>query len=312
MALAVKPRKPLKGQLTRIARNELDAAAERLLKADRTDDDVHEARKSVKKVEAVVALIQQIGGNVSESDLEALHTARRTLSRLRDADAAIQTFQRLTSRFPDRIPARDSSTIRRRLERRKADLVPVMRSNTGSLARTGKILRSLRRPAKQWAPSVTVAELPDVLRRSYRTSLEAMQRAADTGRADDFHAWRKAVKNLWYQLRVVERLVSGLTKQLAEFRELETALGDEHNLAVFRMRLARDRTLRREQPAVEDMMVLAAALEDELRRVALVLGKRLFEASPKKFAHDIERRLRPRGTPRRTVASGTRGRAVEL
>ena len=292
MALALKPRKPLKRELRRIARKELDDAANRLLRLDRTADDVHEARKSVKKVEAVADLIERIGGHVSKDDLKALRTNRRTLSGLRDADAAIQTFERLLSRFPDRISSRRSLTLHRRLEDRQAELIPTMQSVTGSLARAGRTLESLRRPAKRWAPSVTVSELPDGLKRSYRACLETMERATDTGRADDFHAWRKAVKNLWYQLRLVERLVSGMTKQVAEFRELETALGDEHNLAVFRMRLTRDRTLNGKQKWVEDIAALTAALEDELRRAALVLGQRLLESSPREFARDLKRRRR--------------------
>lgn len=311
MALAIKPRKPLKRELRRIARKELDGAAKRLLKPGRTDDDVHEARKGVKKVEAIANLIKRVGGHVAKRHLKALDTAKQTLSPLRDADATIQTFERLLSRFPDRISRRASSTVRRTLARRQADLMPAMGSEHGSLARTGRTLDSLRRPARHWAPSVSISELPDVLKRSYRACLKAMTRAAETGRADDFHAWRKAVKTLCYQLRLVERLVSGLTKQIPEFRELETALGDEHNLAVFRVRLTRERTLKRNQTLVDDLSVLAAAVEDDLRRTALVLGQRLFECSPRQFAHDLERRLRPRGTPRRHVKQGTRGRAVE-
>jgi CHAD domain-containing protein len=150
-----------------------------------------------------------------------------------------------------------------------------------------------------------------LLKDAYRACRKAMKRATATERADDFHAWRKAVKNLWYQLRLIERIVSGLTAEIEEFRELETALGEEHNLAVFRTRLRRDRTLTRIRKQVEDVMALSSALEEELRRAAVVLGKRLFKQRPKAFARDLERRLRPQGTPRRKPAPGTRGRAVE-
>src|SRR5437762_14138047 len=114
MSLAVKPGKSLRRALRRIARQELGKASERLLKPDRQDDDVHEARKSIKKAEAVATLLDGVGGRVSAKDMNDLRTAKRALSRLRDADAAIQTFDHLQSRFPDRIPTRLSTTIQAR------------------------------------------------------------------------------------------------------------------------------------------------------------------------------------------------------
>jgi len=311
MALALKPRKSLKAELKRVARKELGKAADLLLKHARTDEDVHESRKSVKKAEAIAILLHRAGGDVSARDRKKLHRAKRALSRFRDADAAIQTLGHLQSRFPDRIPRRTVTALRQRLDDRKAELTPAMRSTAGVLADAGKTLRSLRRSAGDWAPSIKLSELPPVLKHGYRECRKAMKRAAITQRADDFHAWRKAVKTLWYQLRLVERLVSGLTAQIEEFRELETALGDEHNLAVFRTEIQGNQTVSRAQTPVEEVTALSNALEEELRRAAMVLGQRLFERSPKAFARDLERRLKPRGTPRRQPAPDTRGRAVE-
>jgi CHAD domain-containing protein len=201
-------------------------------------------------------------------------------------------LEQLRSRFPDRIPARTSNRIRRRLAQRKAETLPAMRSRSGTLARAGRMLRSVRRSARRWPPSMEPSELPDALEHSCKDCRKAMKRAAQTERADDFHAWRKAVKRLWYQLRLLERLASGMTGQVEEFRTLETALGDEHNLAVFRTRLERDRALKDARKQVEHVAALSAALEEELRRAAIVLGKRLFDRSPKSFARDLERRLR--------------------
>jgi hypothetical protein len=200
------------------------------------------------------------------------------LSNLRDADVVIETFDHLRSRLAHRIPEHTSAIIR---------------------------------SAKQWsAPSIDVSELPQVLRRSFRASRKAMRRAQTRGRAPDFHDWRKRVKNLWYQLRLAERLVSGLSTQLAEFRELETALGEEHNLVVLRTKLTRDRGLRHIRSETNRLRAMSTALQEELRRSALVLGTRLHKSSPKEFANDLRRRLRPNGTPRRKPSPQTRGPAV--
>jgi len=311
VSLALKPGGSIGRALRRTARKQLGKASTRLLKNDRNDEDVHEGRKSVKKVEAVATLFDQLGVSVREKDMHRLHTAKRALSSIRDADAALETLGRLRSRFSHLIPTRISAAIRRRLERRRSSMTPSMQSGSGSLVRAGKTLGKLQRSAKRWVPpSTDVSDLPELLRRSYRASRKAMKRAQTTERAKDFHEWRKTVKTLWYQLRLFERLVSGLTKQIEEFRELETALGEEHNLVVFRTRLTGDRELKSVGQRIEDVAAVSTALQGELRRTAVVLGERLFKLSPKEFRRDLERRLRPKGTPRRPPAPGTRGRAV--
>ena len=123
-----------------------------------------------------------------------------------------------------------------------------------------------------------------------------MMRAQTRGRPSDFHAWRKSVKSLWYQLRLVERLVAGLATQVEEFKELETALGEEHNLVVLRNKLTRDRGLRHIESQTNGLTAMSTALQEELRRSALVLGTRLHRRSPKEFAKNLRQRLRPRGT----------------
>jgi CHAD domain-containing protein len=310
-AFALKPGKPIKRELTRLARKELGRAAERL-RQDRPDHDAaHQGRKSVKKVEALAKLLDQIGSGPPRKDVKHLRAARRALSRVRDAAIVIETFDRLHSRFSDQIPQHTSAMIRAHLARRKSMVTRRAQATAGSLARAAKTLRKIRRSAKRWAaPSIDPSELPRLLRSSFRASRTAMRRAQTRGRATDFHDWRKRVKNLWYQLRLAERLVSGLSTQIAEFEELETALGEEHNLVVLRTRLTRDRNFRRIRVHVDRLTAMSTALQGELQRAALVLGTRLHKRSPKKFANDLRRRLRPMGTPRRKPSPQKRGRAI--
>jgi CHAD domain-containing protein len=311
MSFALKPGKSIKRQLKRIARKELGRASERLLHDDRDDDDVHESRKSVKKVEALAMLLDEMGFPPPRKKIERLRAARRVLSRLRDADASIETFDRLRSRFADRIPEHTARVIRTRLTRQKTTLTRRAQAGAGSLARAGKTLRTLRRSAKRWVPSsIELSEFPQVLGRSFRASRKAMKRAQVRGRAPDFHDWRKRVKNLWYQLRLAERMVAGLTTQIEEFRELETALGEEHNLAVLRRKLSHDPSLRKLNSQIDSLTAMSTALQEELRRSAVVLGMRLLKMSPKEFTTDLRQRLRPKGTPRRKPSPRSRGLAV--
>ena len=53
--------------------------------------------------------------------------------------------------------------------------------------------------------------------------------------AEDFHAWRKATKDLWYAVRLFEPAWPGpLDALAAELHALSQLLGDEHDLTVLR------------------------------------------------------------------------------
>jgi hypothetical protein len=304
VSFAIKPGLSVRRELTRIARKELGSASRHLLRARPTDADVFEARKSVKKVEAVTRLLDHAGSPAPSRDLRRLRMSRKGLSRLRDAHALIETLEHVQSRFARRIPKRTSAMIRAHLTRRKSEMTRRALAATGSLARAGKSLRKVRRAAKRWPTgAIGVSDLPRLLRKSFRASEKAMKRAQVRGEPADFHAWRKRVKSLSYQLRLAERLVSGLGLQSQAFKELARALGEHHNLVVLRTTLRRDRHLRK---IGVDLAAMSSALESEWRRAALVLGERLHALPAKKFAKDLRRRLRPKGTARRKPSVRTR------
>jgi len=73
--------------LRRLARKELQSAR-RELQTSRPprDEPVHEARKSVKKVRAILQLIDDDQGGGLNGDQRSLRSVNRTLSDLRDAD----------------------------------------------------------------------------------------------------------------------------------------------------------------------------------------------------------------------------------
>jgi CHAD domain len=186
--------------------------------------------------------------------------------------------------------------LRAHLTREKAIIATRARSGK-ELARATDMLRKTRRSARRWAlPSLELADLPAVFQQSFRASRKAMARAQTRWRVSDFHRWRKRVKSLWYQLRLAERVVTGLSAEIGEFNRLDTELGEEHNLAMLRAKLARDPRLRNIKSEVNKLRAMSTALEDERRRSALVLGTRLHAAAPKQFAKDLRRRLRPKGT----------------
>jgi CHAD domain-containing protein len=302
MAFALKPGKSIRRQLIRIARNELGRAS-RCLLAGQVSDAVHEARKSVKKTEAIVAMLDRLGFAAPRKDARRLGAARHALSVLRDGEVLIDTFDGLRSRSPTRIPEHTAALIRGHLARARTT-AEARAHRVGRLTQVATALRKTRRAARGWAvPSLGPENLPSVIARQYRASRKAMIRARERNRADDFHGWRKHVKTLWYQLRLAEPLMPGAGATVKRLKQLEVMLGEEHNVAVLGRRLSGDAALRRTRSKNAAPRAILTAREKELRRDALALGARLLADPPKRFKKTLRRRLERKASDQRTPAT---------
>src|SRR6266487_4343457 len=184
---------------------------------------------------------------------------------------------------PRRVRRRDPSQGSEAAETRRARA-------DGAVAYAAEQVDKTRRSAKRWkAPSLDLAEPIDVIADSYRRSRKAMRRASGSYRSVVIHAWRKALKTLWYQLRLVKPLLSGLAPYVAELKRLETALGEDHNLVVLGATLRACRDLRSMGSQVRQVEQMAARMRPPLRKRAFALGRRLHEKDPDTFAQWLQR-----------------------
>src|SRR5262249_61758788 len=88
------------------------------------DEAIHEARKSVKKVRAILELIEPDGVRAAKSQ-KRLRTVNRILSGLRDADAMMEILAKLSSRSPRLFSEHTFARIRRRLLSHKRSAMEV-------------------------------------------------------------------------------------------------------------------------------------------------------------------------------------------
>jgi len=104
MAFVLRPGREVGEELRKIARQELRRASTSLRGA-KASSKVHDARKRVKKIRAVVKLMSEArDGEWTKSD-RSLRTAGRLLSDLRDTDALVETLDGLRKRYPKRLSA---------------------------------------------------------------------------------------------------------------------------------------------------------------------------------------------------------------
>ena len=301
MSFELQKRKHIDGELKKIARRQLHRASETLVCSDagtfRTA--VHESRKSVKKVRAILTVFEESGADIPRKDEKRLKRAGRELAVLRDGAAIIETFDRVRRRYRSRLSEHTYGILRRGLVR-AGELRERQARRDGVAGRAAAWLDKTRTAAKRWtlAP-LDLRDLIDVAADSYRRSRKAMVHARDTGLSAAVHGWRKELKTLWYQLRLLKPLIVGVAPLVAEFRRLETELGEDHNLVVLGATLRRCRDLRRMRTEVRLVKQLALRMRDPLRRRASALGRRLHRRPPRAF----RRWLRRASTQKRRAAA---------
>src|SRR4051794_8517044 len=96
-------KKSLAREVRRVARQQLEGALKDLLAPSQQgrSTSVHEARKHIKKVRALIRLLRPAMGDAFyKRENAALRKAARKMSPIRDAQVRVQTIEKLMARSP--------------------------------------------------------------------------------------------------------------------------------------------------------------------------------------------------------------------
>jgi CHAD domain-containing protein len=276
--------------LKRIAANQLELAQagfeERGLGRHEA---VHEARKCCKRLRGLLRLARAgLGEEIYSTQNAALRDAARRLSDLRDAEALIETYDKLDRHFGDRIDRRTIAPVRRALAARRgalADDVALERR----VAAFREDLAAARDRVSSWpGPANGFGPLAPGLKRTYKRGREAMDAAYASPSAERFHEWRKRVKYHRYHLELLSGLwPKPLKTRRSEVKALGTMLGDEHDLAVMQATLEAESDHFGTDSA-RALCELAEQRREELRSAMRPLGRRVFAERPKALIRRYE------------------------
>ncbi len=271
----------------RILREELESAADLLQNATNANRDtaVHEARKSLKKTRALLRLMRPELDNVYAVENPRLRDIGRKLSEFRDTAVMVEMFDGVKQKYQAELDGHTLGSIRRGLvgQKRKQERGTQM---SATLKRLAAKLRPAANSLEKWSPETDgFPAIEPGLTDSYRSARKAMAGVRDHSRPEYAHEWRKRVKDHWYDVRLLEDLwtdvMEGYEKSL---KDLETWLGDHHNLTVLRDRLKAEPDLYGNQDDIDFCLKLIRKYQKELRKNALSLGERVYEESPRQFA----------------------------
>jgi hypothetical protein len=105
-----------------------------------------------------------------------------------------------------------------------------------------------------------------------------------------FHTWRRRVKDHLYQMRLLEGLTVHTHVRMRRLKQLDTWLGDDHNLVVLRATLLEAPARFGDERMTAVVLGCVAKYQTTLRRRALRYGRQLFASTPSAFGAQIDTR----------------------
>jgi len=258
----------------------LDALRGRTL----SDDDVHAARKELKKARATLRLVRDaLGRAVYERENAALRDAARPLSRVRDGKVMLDTLEKVMKRFGAPARAVPTEGLERVLRREQKGIRREILKSSLSVQRES--LQKVHERAARWpVGDHGWSIIGEGFARVYSKGRKAFAASEADRSPSNLHEWRKQVKYLWHQLQSLQPLWPGAIGELADqAHHLADYLGDDHDLSVLRAKILDNKGCFPSPGARATLLALIDRLRTELRDKAMVLGRRLYEEKPSAF-----------------------------
>lgn len=222
---------------------------------------IHDLRKRMKKLRSVLRLGTE---HISPQDRETISAAARDIKNA----FGTERNQAVVSRL--RLLLGDTGTPDAQPKKSSAALPRYVRP---SLRQLQRLIAALSPPALTWK------HLCAAHAQTYHAARKRMKRA-QSGRPEDFHQWRKRVKDFYYQSLALYRLERA-KKPIRQSRHLGSLLGKHHDLEVLRTSAGPELP----PTALKQLLKKQAALEKK----AFKLGARLFRHDPKHLRQTLLR-----------------------
>jgi CHAD domain-containing protein len=271
----------------RIAAEQIQSAISNLKKKDpkKRDERIHEARKSIKRLRALLRLVRPELGRSFRQENTTLRDIGRTLSDLRDSTIVLETFDALSDEPSDK---KKLDSVRKGLQQEKKAMEESIEADK-SLRSAAEALASVAGRVKEWPLNTDGFDaIAEGLKTEYRGGRKTMPKALKKDDSLLFHEWRKRAKCQLYHMRLLQDLFTdSLQEQDQQLHALETALGDDHNLLILREHLKGHSRAFGGKKSVKECIRLATVRENQLRSQARELGEKIYAQKPKAFVQTL-------------------------
>jgi CHAD domain-containing protein len=191
-----------------LARNECRTIVRALGPKRRVHDSIHEARKAVRRLRALLALVTERVPDAVPID-RVLERFGDGLSALRDAHVAVETAKGFSLGHRKRW----TTAIARLTERRDALLARTLTRDPCFERRRALLRRVADRIDKLDWERLRIGDLRRALHHSKRRVARAKQRSDSQPSAESGHRWRRRVRKLRFQMEAIGELAAALAKR---------------------------------------------------------------------------------------------------
>jgi CHAD domain-containing protein len=272
----------------RVARGRIDHALDELHgRAGSTPEEaVHEARKDMKKLRALLRLSRdELGKATYRRENACFRDAARELSGTRDSDVMLEALGALE------LPPGAGWELRKAIQAEREQAGEDGREAAAHAAVA--ILEEARGRVDDWPlERDSFSALAGGLKRTYRRGRRGFRAASEEPSMESLHEWRKRVKDLWYHHTLLRQLWPPVMTAVGDqAHELSDLLGDDHDLAMLAG------WMREHAPAAgPEFFEAVERRREELQRDAFALGALLYADKPSAYVGRLERLWEKRQT----------------
>ncbi len=277
---------------------------------------VHETRKALKRLRALLALLRaELGAKRYARENTVLRDCGRRLAGARDAEVMLGTLDSLVRRDPSHFTRSAAlRTMRAQLLAERDTAAAHAIHNPRVRDEVVVELRAVRARVERWelrergfrllAPGLEgvyrrgrgdmrVARRRAAAQRPGKGPRRRKQRKRAGASVEALHVWRKRVKELRYAAETLDRggtRCKPVRRVARRADRLGEMLGEEHDLALLETRVReRSRPFAGERKVRKRLLRLIASRRRKLRKRALREGERLYRRPPRRFVRRLKR-----------------------
>lgn len=269
-----------------LMRREIGDASRRLRAAELGDEEIHRARKDLKRARANLRLLRPaLTKKRYALENAALRDAARPLGVVRDARVMVDTV--------DALLKGETHDTRRALLMKIRALLEEARVSASREAQDARIAETSaaalevvwQRVENTRVPPQGKAVLRKGIRNIYDGGRKALARVRADCTAENLHDWRKQVKYLGQAIESLALREAPHAARLAKRVEgLADALGRDHDLVVLEEKVVQ---LHGRSSARQGVSAQIAARRKALQSAALEAGRAVFKSKPKAFVKRV-------------------------
>jgi CHAD domain-containing protein len=310
MSYRLEPLRPVDQGVRRVAASQIgDLLADHGGRNAPAAEAVHEARKAIKRLRALLSLVRE---GLAEDDLEREKDRLRSLAGMlagaRDAQVMMETTSSLENGEMHRSCQAAARKIKTLIEEKRNEAEKHLRAKVSSLP-VGEFKKALKAFEALPLNGLAFDDVLDGFARTYRRGRKMFAEILANGADDEgYHELRKQVQQHWRHLQLLsDAWPKALRPQIALAHELAETLGKDHDIAVLAAFVRHNAAWIGDVKGSEAYLRLCVKRQGKLRARANLLARRLYAETPKAIC----KRLRIYWETARELGEGKNSRAAD-